>query len=550
MPSPNTSSPVVYSTLTGNNTIDLLIYGMQWANTNISYSFIVPGISYFSASYPDTSLFQNIQALSLAQQNAFNSALSAWSNVAAINFVQSADNSTTVGDIRVAFSWSTSATTANEAAFTYLPSTNPAGGDIWINPTANDSLGGYANGTFAYSNFQQGSYAYYTLLHELGHAIGLKHPFETSPYNTDAVTPAGTGWDSRSYTLMSYTTLSGHPDAIGFSFNPTTPMVLDIAAIQSMYGANYAFNAGATTYSFNDNPGQHYFQTIWDGGGNNAISYSGNTSSVIDLRPGYGSTIGNPVYAETATNPNAYLVNNVWIAYGTHIDTAVVTGYGNNTLQANNDGDTLIGGSGNDTFIGGTGNDTFKAGSGNDTINGGGGTNTCIFAGNSLQYNILLGTENSAVVSDAIAGFNVSDTLTNIQRLHFADTNIAIDINGNAGTTAMILGAVFGAASEANKQYVGIGLSLLDGGMSSQNLTTLALNAELGAGFSNAAEINLLYQNLVGSLPSASDLNYWTGTLTSGQYTQTSLAVMAENTSLNATNIHLIGLHQTGIQYA
>lgn len=547
MPSPTTSSPIVYSILTGNSSVDLLIYGTQWANPNISYSFIVPGISYFSPSYPDTSLFQSIQALSLTQQNAFNSALSAWSNVAAINFVQSADNSTTVGDIRVALSWSTSATSPNEAGFTYnlTNPSNPSSGDIWLNPTASDSNGG----TFAYSNFQQGSYAYYTALHELGHGIGLKHPFDTSPYNADAVSPAGTGLDSRVYTLMSYTTLSGHPDAIGFSFNPTTPMVLDIAAIQHMYGANYAYNAGDTTYSFNDNLGQHYFQTIWDGGGNNTISYSGNTSSVIDLRPGYGSSIGNHVYAVTSTNPNAYPVNNVWIAYGTHIDTAVVTGYGNNTLQANNEGDTLIGGNGNDTFIGGTGNDTFKAGAGNDTMDGGGGTNTCIFAGNSLQYNVQLGTVNSAVIHDTISGFNASKTLIDIQRLHFADTNIAIDINGNAGTTAMIIGAVFGATSEANKQYVGIGLNLLDGGMSNQNLTMLALNADLGAGFSNAAEVNMLYKNLVGSLPSTSDLNYWLGTLTSGQYTQVSLAVMAENTSLNATNIHLIGLHLTGIQY-
>ena len=140
--------------------------------------------------------------------------------------------------------------------------------------------------------------------------------------------------------------------------------------------------------------------------------------------------------------------------------------------------------------------------------------------------------------------------MTNIERLYFSDKSVALDISGNAGTTAKILGAVFGAAYVSNNQYVGIGLSYLDGGMSYQNLMQLALNARLGAGFSHVAEVNLLYQNLVGVLPPAAALSYWVGTLTAGQFLQASLGVMAAEDNSNTANINLVGLAQTGIEYS
>lgn len=78
----------------------------------------------------------------------------------------------------------------------------------------------------------------------------------------------------------------------------------------------------------------------------------------------------------------------------------------------------------------------------------------------------------------------------------------------------------------------------------------LALNAKLGDGFSTTDEVTLLYQNLLGTQVSASDLSYWTSTVNSGQFTQASLAVMAADTALNVVNINLVGLAQTGIEYS
>ncbi len=199
-------------------------------------------------------------------------------------------------------------------------------------------------------------------------------------------------------------------------------------------------------------------------------------------------------------------------------------------------------------LTGNEGNNTLTGGAGNDSLDGGGGIDIAAYSGNRAGFSLARSGANLTVTdSNGIEGV---DTATNIERLAFADSRVAVDvIDGNAGTTAKILGAVFGRDSVSNAAYVGIGLSYLDGGMSYQDLMLLALNARLGTGFFNTDEVNLLYYNLVGVLPSTADLDYWTGTLTSGQFTQTSLAVMAADHSLNTENISLTGLAQDGIVY-
>jgi serralysin len=142
-----------------------------------------------------------------------------------------------------------------------------------------------------------------------------------------------------------------------------------------------------------------------------------------------------------------------------------------------------------------------------------------------------------------------TDTLTSIERLEFADVGIAYDLAGNAGTTAKIIGAVFGAATLANKNYVGIGLDRLDGGMSYENLMQLALDVKLGANASNAAVVTLLYTNLVGTAPTATAMAYYKGLLDAGSFSQAGLAVHAADLPHNAANIGLVGLASTGIEY-
>ncbi len=177
---------------------------------------------------------------------------------------------------------------------------------------------------------------------------------------------------------MSYSASPGD-STTQFSFYPTTPMILDVQAIQYIYGANYSYHTGNDTYTYTD--ANTYHETIWDAGGTDTIQYSGFLSSTIDLRAGYGSAIGWNVYVKSAYGANLYSVKNVWIAYGVTIEKAI-GGSGNDILTGNDANNSLDGGAGNDTLYGGVGNDTFDWNAsyraGNDTFYGGPGDDTYV----------------------------------------------------------------------------------------------------------------------------------------------------------------------------
>lgn len=257
-------------------------------------------------------------------------------------------------------------------------------------------------------------------------------------------------------------------------------------------------------------------------------------------------------------NPTSSLANSttcsVTFASGAITDLSG-NAYAGTTYNFTTIASSTTGTSGNDTLTGGAGNDTLTGGAGNDTINGGAGVDIAAYSATKASCTITK-TSTGFTLS---AGTEGSDTLTNIERLNFADKKVALDINssagvtdfnGNAGITAKILGAVFGAASVSNTVYVGIGLSYLDGGMNYQDLMQLAIDANLGAGASHVAVVNLLYTNVVGTAPSAGDRDYFVGLLDSGAYTVASLGVMAADHSLNTDHINLVGLAQTGIEFA
>ncbi|MBK7060988.1 MAG: hypothetical protein IPH51_10950 [Rubrivivax sp.] len=208
---------------------------------------------------------------------------------------------------------------------------------------------------------------------------------------------------------------------------------------------------------------------------------------------------------------------------------------------------TLTGGTSSDTLIGGAGNDTLTGGRGNDSLDGGAGVDTATYAGSRSTYEI--GTTTSGFTVSDKSGADGVDTLTRIERLKFADFGLAGDLDGNAGETVKILGAVFGASAVHIKEAVGLGLSLLDSGMSYPDLMQYALQAQLGPNFSDTAEVNLLYQNLVGVAPPPDQLTYWLTELGSGHYTHASLAQMAADLTENLVNINLVGLQQTGIEF-
>jgi hypothetical protein len=140
-----------------------------------------------------------------------------------------------------------------------------------------------------------------------------------------------------------------------------------------------------------------------------------------------------------------------------------------------------------------------------------------------------------------------------VERLKFTDSSVAVDLQGAAGMTAKLFGAVFGRSFVQDKELNGIGLSLFDSGMTYDQVAGLAVAsnffAHLASSHSNHDFMNFVYRNVVGVLPSTAELDMLVSLLDSGAHTQATFAVLAAETPLNQQNINFVGLQQTGLDY-
>ena len=155
------------------------------------------------------------------------------------------------------------------------------------------------------------------------------------------------------------------------------------------------------------------------------------------------------------------------------------------------------------------------------------------------------GDEVSSII---VSYFSTSNDFKSISqsRYPFQYRSIDLYLEGNAGTTSKILGAVFGKESVSNKNYVGIGLYFLDAGWTYDNLAGLALDA--AGAKTNDQIVSLLWTNVIGTKPTAADKQPFIALLENGM-SAGAIAHLAGDTTLNATNINLVGLAQTGIEY-
>ncbi|MDA9991214.1 M10 family metallopeptidase C-terminal domain-containing protein [Paracoccaceae bacterium] len=342
------------------STTDALLYDSPeaWASNNTYDNGTSTTITYSFAGTSDLYLFKdgystpnpkvdNIYAFSASQKAAVRLALEQFSNVADIIFVEVAETASEVGTLRFGF---TDHNYGNSWGWATPPSSTAVGGDIWIaSESRSETFIRGADNNFA------------SIMHEIGHALGLKHPFEGANQLPKAQ-------DFANYTLMSYTDPENYYyyDTSG-NYNyliSSTPMVYDIAALQHLYGAA-SHNTGNTVYEYD--PSKPFVEAIWDSGGYDTLDLSNfNKACTVNLTPGAYSTIVCTSWSMT---------DNLGIASGAIIE-KVIGGAGNDVITGNSQNNVLDGGRGNDTIYGGAGNDVFDQGSiraGTDKFYGGDG---------------------------------------------------------------------------------------------------------------------------------------------------------------------------------
>ena len=549
MTSPTLSATAILSAPSSEQTINALLTGTQWGTTTgksvvLSYSFPwASGNAWFYGnqgySYSDLNEHSATYhyALTQPQQAAFRSALQLWSDVANVKFMEVSETSYNVGDLRIA--WTSASNAFSDGSepwgWAYYPDGNwPSGGDIWISDLISDTDS---------NPWTTGSYNALSLLHELGHALGLKHPFEGS-INLNSIQ------DNKTYTVMSYTDASNniYPSAeyvdgistwISYYVEPETPMVLDIAAIQYLYGANMTYRTGDDTYTFD--PTVPFFKTIWDAGGSDTLSASNfSLSCTLDLTPGSYSSLVIPEASDNGGIAATYDgTDNLGIAYDCIIENAV-------------------GGSANDILIGNSANNSLTGNGGNDWLRGSTGIDTAIYSGARSSFTIKWENNDGGFwqVSDK-AGAEGTDMLSVIERVQFADTKLALDLdaNGNAAKALEFIGMLsFSHINDASA--VGTILSLFDQGESMKEVSQLAIEVGLTSGLagssSNLDLVRLVYRNVVDTEASADSANalaaYMQGS--GGSMSQAEFMTAVAELALNQQHIDLVGLQSTGIEYA
>src|SRR6185503_13486072 len=198
--------------------------------------------------------------------NAVTSAFNVWSTYANIHFVQVGTPNAVMqhqstADIAISLGPDAASTVAGIGVFPDPDVADKLLASLGYSRNSGDFPYPNPEGDISYNPAQflsllAGSEGFEIILHEIGHALGLKHADDHGG-NGRPSAPVDNGFQSVMW--------SGPVQALTADLG--TPMPNDVLAIQLLYGANPDYHGGDDVYSA-DNP---YPWTVWDTGGNDTL---------------------------------------------------------------------------------------------------------------------------------------------------------------------------------------------------------------------------------------------------------------------------------------
>lgn len=383
-----------------------------------------------------------------------------------------------------------------------------AAGDIYINLNSDvNRLTSYAPGTEGFLLF----------MHEIGHALGLKHPHDSGGTGRPTLAALGLeGLDADWFSVMSY---NDDNDWNAFAWDPETPMIMDVLALQYLYGKNMQASAGNNIYTPS---ATNTYSTIWDAGGSDTVDVSSSNqawsiylpeiqlSSLVDTKVGVAY-----LSAETALDsPHTFY----WLAGD--IENA----------RGSQNGDILEGNSLDNRLEGFFGNDSIDGGAGHDIAH---------YNLERSNYSIMKTTEGYRVASSREG----IDSLVNIEQLYFSDMSINLQYND---PVQQLYVAYFGRAADSvglanfTRALAAAGAPDNIQGLTSayqSNATVRSLidafgtSAESGRLYTGdtTAFVTAIFQNVLARAPQDAGMAFWRNAIDSGALTKgnAALSIMA-----------------------
>ncbi|MFZ6845762.1 DUF4214 domain-containing protein [Undibacterium sp. RuTC16W] len=476
--------------------------GLLGAGKTFLFCFPTTAPAYFTADDA-----KGFQAFNAAQIAFAKQAFAYISSVIDVKFVETSDP-TGANTIVMTDNQQT-----GSAGYAYYP---------WDDATASDVFLNYGGISVANLTPADGKYAALTMIHELGHALGLKHTFITADAtgNTGEGPALPTAEDSTLWSVMSY---NDYTASYHLKYSP-----FDLAALQYLYGPSTAVQTD-TTFVLKSTA----TNMIWDGGGNDTIDGSAQTQAItLYLEPGYWGYIGQK--SDLMSTAGQITVN-----FGTVIENAI-GGSGN---------DVITGNAVNNTLSGGAGNDWLEGLGGNDTINGGAGVDTAAYVHAKSNYTVSV-SGNAISVSDKL-GTDGNDSLLNIERLQFTDVSVAYDISGIAGECYRLYQAAF----DRTPDLTGLGywIAQMDNGYALKSVAgNFVSSSEFqtlnGVNASDSVFITNIYKNVLHRTPDAGGLQFWLDSLGAGGQSRATVLVNFSESAENQAQV--IGKITNGIDYA